>query len=102
MLLHLGVNELVVNPCKTGQMSGDAPTRIFRTGPRAEDERPITGLSQQKFTAGLFEGAEFKFVWVREAVRQLGHALLGNVEMWINPLVLFIKPDAPVPIFSPA
>ena len=51
------VIQLVVKGSEAQQMVVDSFARVIRTGAGPENKRPITGLSEQKFTGGLLEGA---------------------------------------------
>src|SRR5262245_49712545 len=83
------------------EVTFDAFLRVVGAGVGAEDERPVAGLGEQQFASGLLKCARSESVWLRGFLHQFGHALLGDLLVRINPLVLLIKPHAPIAFLAP-
>src|SRR2546425_11446253 len=75
--------------------------RVFGAGLGPDYERPVTGLSEEQFARGLFEGALGQGLGLWKATRQFRHALLRHGEMRINPFILFVEPYLPITFLSP-
>ena len=95
--------ELFVQGDEAEQMIFHAAARVVGTGAGAQDERPVAGLRQQQFARGLLQRARLQAASaVGKFLRQLGHALLRDLQVRINPLVRFVEPHAPVAFLAPA
>src|SRR5713226_7602059 len=100
--IHLFFGELFVQGQETEQVVLHPSAGVIGAGASAQDERPIAGLSQQQFPRGLFERAAGQAGGGGETARQLGHPLLGDVQVRIAPLFRFVKPDLPIAFRAPA
>jgi len=105
MGVDLGEGELFMQGDETEEMIFDAAAGVLGAGAGAQNERPVAGLGQEQFPTGLFQGPLLE-VGRRFALAiffgQLGHALLRDLQMGINPFVGFIQPNAPVAFLAPA
>src|SRR5581483_3547389 len=97
-----GGGELLVEGDEAEDVVLDAFAGVIGTGACAEDERPVAGLGEEQFAAGLFQGAKLEAGGVGEFAGKLRHPLLRDLEVGLDPFVGLVEPDVPVTLGAPA
>ena len=101
MLVDGGAGQLLVERDESQEVFLDAAFSVFGTCVGAQNEGPVAGLGEEQFAGRLIQRAFLERGWIVQVARHFGHALLGHVEVRVNPGIGFVEPDFPVAFFAP-